>query len=85
VAEGPAEIELVSQAKRTRGAIAASMLKSRSIRGRTDGPDLEKRFISNLQIEKWHSSGFFPSAAGAFCGRIGPLEAVTLEFVDSRG
>jgi len=79
------EIELMSQAKRARGAIAASMLKSRSIRGRPGGPELEKRFISNLQIEKWHSSGFFASASGVFCGRIGPLETATLEFVDSRG
>jgi len=85
VAEGPVERELGSQAKRARGAIAASLLRSRSLRGRPGGPDLEKRFISNLQIEKWHSSGFFASAAGVFCGRIGALETATLEFVDSRG
>jgi hypothetical protein len=85
MAGGPVERELESQAKRTRGEIAASWLKSRIIRGRSSGPDLEKRFISNLHSEKWHPSGFFASAPVAFCGRIGPLEAATLEFVDSRG
>ena len=79
------ERELGSQAKRTRGEIAANLLKYRSIRGRLGGPDLEKCFISNLHSEKCHPAEFFASASGVFCGRIGPLEAATLEFVDLRG
>ncbi len=79
------ERELGSQAKRTRGVIAASLLKSRRFRGRPGRLDLENRFISGLRVWKRQLSGFFASAPGAICGRIGPLEAAALEFVDSRG